>query len=185
MCAELPASGPGPDLFGESRGLDRELRARLKELRSQLRSLRQARRRLARDGELPWFHYGSHFADVFARGGFDIVAGNPPWLRSEEIPSRGAASGLTGRYRWWRSSAGGYGNRPDLAVAFLERSLELAAPGGIVAMLVPAKVASAGIRCHGSARAREHHDAARDRGSHRAVRRRVRCHGVSHGTDSR
>ena len=38
----------------------------------------------------------------------------------------------------------GYANRPDLAVAFLERSLELAAPGGVVAMLVPAKIAAAG-----------------------------------------
>ncbi|HEY8196950.1 MAG TPA: N-6 DNA methylase [Gemmatimonadales bacterium] len=132
----------GRDLFGESRGLDRELRAELKELRSRLFSLRQARRRLARDGDLPWFHYGSHFADVFARGGFDIVAGNPPWLRSEDIPSQ-VRERLTGRYRWWRSSTGSYGNRPDLAVAFLERSVELAAPSGIVAMLVPAKVASA------------------------------------------
>ncbi|MEA2724268.1 MAG: hypothetical protein QOH59_2039 [Gemmatimonadales bacterium] len=130
------------NLFGERRGLDRELRAQLKELRSQLRSLRQARRRLARDGDLPWFHYGSHFADVFARGGFDIVAGNPPWLRSEDIPSQ-VRERLTGRYRWWRPSADSYGNRPDLAVAFLERSVELAAPSGIVAMLVPAKVASA------------------------------------------
>ena len=133
----------GGDLFGHARGLDRELLARLRELRSRLRSLRQARRRLARDGELPWFHYGSHFADVFARGGFDIVAGNPPWLRSEEIPPQVRAR-LAGRYRWWRTSAGSYGNRPDLAIAFLERSLELAAPGGIVAMLVPAKIATAG-----------------------------------------
>jgi Eco57I restriction-modification methylase len=123
--------------------LDAQLLARLREVRSRLRSLRQTRRRLARDGELPWFHYGSHFADVFARGGFDVVAGNPPWLRSEEIPPE-VRGRLAGRYRWWRTSAGGYGHRPDLAIAFLERSLELAAPGGIVAMLVPAKIASAG-----------------------------------------
>ena len=132
----------GRDLFGQTRGLDRELRGRLGDLRSQLRSLRQARRRLTRDGELPWFHYGSHFADVFAQGGFDIVAGNPPWLRSEEIPPQ-VRGRLAGRYRWWRTSAGSYGHRPDLAIAFLERSLELAAPGGIVAMLVPAKIATA------------------------------------------
>ncbi len=141
--ADCVQEARGHDLFGQARGLDRELLARLRELRSRLRSLRQAGRRLARDGELPWFHYGSHFADVFARGGFDIVAGNPPWLRSEEIPPlmRGR---LAGRYRWWRTSSGGYGNRPDLAIAFLERSLELAAPGGVMAMLVPAKIASAG-----------------------------------------
>ena len=135
--------GRSRDLFGQTRGLDAELRARLRGIRTRLRSLRQARRRLTRDGELPWFHYGSHFADVFARGGFDVVAGNPPWLRSEVIPSE-MRRRLAGRYRWWRTAAGGYGHQPDLAVAFLERSLELAAPGGIMAMLVPAKIATAG-----------------------------------------
>jgi hypothetical protein len=58
---------------------------------------------------------------------------------SPEMRSR-----LTGRYRWWRTGGHGYANKPDLAVAFLERSLELAAPSGVLAMLVPAKIASAG-----------------------------------------
>jgi hypothetical protein len=48
---------------------------------------------------------------------------------------------LAGRYRWWRS--GGYGKRPDLAVAFLERAVELVRPGGAIALLVPAKLATA------------------------------------------
>lgn len=39
---------------------------------------------------------------------------------------------------------GGFAHVPDLAVAFVERALELAAPGGIVALLVPAKFASSG-----------------------------------------
>ena len=63
----------GKDLFGHRRGLDQELRSRLNHLRDRGRSLRTARRRLARTGEVPWFHYQSHFADVFARGGFDVV----------------------------------------------------------------------------------------------------------------
>jgi hypothetical protein len=130
------------DLFGQPRGLDHELRARLTGLRTQLRHLRQARRRLARDGEVPWFHYQSHFADVFAHGGFEVVIGNPPWLRSEAIPAD-LRSRLSERYRWWRAKGRGYGNAPDLAVAFVERAVELAAPGGIVALLVPAKIASA------------------------------------------
>jgi hypothetical protein len=50
---------------------------------------------------------------------------------------------LTGRYHWWKSGGGCYGNGPDLALAFLERGLELTAPGGVVAMLVPSKVMSA------------------------------------------
>jgi Eco57I restriction-modification methylase len=131
------------DLFGHRRGLDRSSRAALLRLRSGLRQVRHARRKLARDGEVPWFHYQSHFADVFAAGGFDIVIGNPPWLRSELLPP--ALKGrLTGRYHWWRSSGRCYGNGPDLAVAFLERGLELAAPAGVVAMLVPGKITSAG-----------------------------------------
>jgi N-6 DNA Methylase len=131
------------DLFGERRGLDHVSRSALLRLRSGLRQVRHARRKLARDGEVPWFHYQSHFADVFAAGGFDIVIGNPPWLRSELLPTA-LKSRLTGRYHWWRSRGRCYGNGPDLAVAFLERGLELAAPAGVVAMLVPAKVTSAG-----------------------------------------
>src|SRR5207244_1409273 len=38
----------------------------------------------------------------------------------------------------------GFAHLPDLAVAFVERALELTAPGGTVALLVPAKLASSG-----------------------------------------
>jgi hypothetical protein len=131
------------DLFGEQRGADRGVRACLAEARADLRALRAARWTLAREREVPWFHYQSHFADVFAAGGFDIVAGNPPWLRAEEIPVE-VRRRLAGRYRWWRGSGAGFGHRPDLAIAFLERAVELAAPGGVIALLVPAKLATAG-----------------------------------------
>ena len=134
-------AGRGRDLFGAQRGLDPALRAALAALRAELRAVRAARRTLSRERELPWFHYQSHFADVFAAGGFDLVVGNPPWLRAEEIPPEQRQC-LTGRYRWWRSN-GGFGNRPDLSVAFLERAIELTRPGGVVAMLLPAKLASA------------------------------------------
>jgi hypothetical protein len=141
--AECLSQARANDLFGRRRGMDRELAARLGELRSGLKRLRYARHRLAREGEVPWFHYQSHFADVFVRGGFDVVLGNPPWLRSEAIPAD-LRRQLTIRYRWWRGNRGTYGNFPDLAVAFLERALELTAPDGVVAMLIPAKIASAG-----------------------------------------
>lgn len=130
------------DLFGQPRGLDRELRGRLRQLRRTVRRLRQARRSLGREAEVPWFHYHSHFADVFAGGGFDLVVGNPPWLRSEGMPPE-LRSRLAGRYRWWRTRGNRYGNGPDLAIAFLERGLELTRPGGVLAMLVPAKLLSA------------------------------------------
>ena len=132
-----------PDLFGRPRGLDREVRAGVSQERAALRRLRQARRRLSRQGEVPWFHYRSAFADVFAQGGFDLVIGNPPWLRSEAIPP-GARGQIAARYRWWKSRGVSYGKAPDLAIAFLERAFELARPRGTVAMLVPAKIATAG-----------------------------------------
>jgi hypothetical protein len=140
--AECLQQGRALDLFGVRRGLDTRLRAQLSSSRHSLRRVRQARRRLLDEGEIPWFHYQSAFADVFARGGFDLIIGNPPWLRSEAIPSL-VRKQLSGRYRWWRGG-GTYGNAPDLAVAFLERAFELAGPNGAVAMLVPAKIATAG-----------------------------------------
>lgn len=133
----------GPDLFGRRRGLDRAGGARMAGLRSELRRVAGLQRALSREREVPWFDYRVQFGDVFAAGGFDLVVGNPPWLRAEEL-SPDLRRRLAGRFRWWRAGGKGYANRPDLAVAFLERSLELARPGGIVTMLVPAKIASAG-----------------------------------------
>jgi hypothetical protein len=141
--AECLDAARAADLFGARRGLGRGEAERLADLRRELRRVRGLRRALAREREVPWFDYRVQFADVFASGGFDLVVGNPPWLRAEELPAD-LRRRLTGRYRWWRGGGIGWGNRPDLAVAFLERSLELTRPGGGVAMLVPAKVASAG-----------------------------------------
>jgi hypothetical protein len=140
---DLLREGRGNDLFGERRGLDREVKATLGRLRREIHALRRARRGVVREREVPWFHYQCHFADVFARGGFDLVVGNPPWLRAEQVPAE-LRRRLAGRYRWWRGAGHGYANRPDLAVAFLERSLELTTAGGLLALLVPAKLATAG-----------------------------------------
>ncbi len=141
--AECLEAARAADLFGGRRGLDRTGHDRLAELRRDLRQVRGLRRALARERQVPWFDYRVQFADVFAAGGFDLVVGNPPWLRAEEVAPE-LRRRLAGRYRWWRPGGKGYANRPDLAVAFLERSLELVRPSGVVAMLVPAKVASAG-----------------------------------------
>src|SRR5205807_217004 len=91
-----------------------------------------------------FFAFESHFGDVLAWGGFDLVAGNPPWVRGERVPMR-VREALATRYATWRPARGrGFAHLPDLAVAFVERALELAAPGGSAALLVPAKLASSG-----------------------------------------
>ena len=85
---ELLSIGRDRDLFGRRRGLSAEQRARLRSLRHSLRDLRQARRKLRRDGAAPFFAFESHFGDVVSRGGFDLVTGNPPWVRAERLPQR-------------------------------------------------------------------------------------------------
>ena len=63
---ELLETARSVDLFGERRRTERELRAPLAEARAGLRAIRGARRSIVREREVPWFHYQSHFADVFA-----------------------------------------------------------------------------------------------------------------------
>src|SRR5438874_5762919 len=141
---ELVAVGKDRDLFGRRRGLRPEERALLRRVRASRRELRSAARRLSREGGAPFFAFESHFADIVTRGGFDLVAGNPPWVRGERVPAQ-VRETLVTRYATWRPARGpGFAHLPDLAVAFVERALELAAPGGAAALLVPAKLASSG-----------------------------------------
>ena len=140
--ARLLADARQRDLFGRRGGLDAESRRDLRRLRECRRDLRTAQRRLRREGGTPFFAFESHFADIAA--GFDLVVGNPPWIRGEHVPAR-VREALSARYRTWRPVAvRGYAHLPDLAVAFMERGLELTAPGGATALLVPAKLATCG-----------------------------------------
>ncbi|MGH7713218.1 MAG: Eco57I restriction-modification methylase domain-containing protein, partial [Gemmatimonadaceae bacterium] len=151
----------GRDLFGARRGAlpaeQQQLatdRARARELRLRLRSLDSA-------ASLP-FSFPSHFADVLDRGGFDVVLGNPPWVRPHHVgPAMREA--LRRRFTvlreaaWRRGSelAGArsgrvFGGQPDLAAAFVERGLDLLRQGGTLALLVPVKLwkslAGGGVR---------------------------------------
>src|SRR2546428_10965902 len=77
-------------------------------------------------------------------GAFAVAIGNPPWVRGERLPPRVRES-LAARYSCWRRvRPPGYAHLPDVGVAFVERGLELAAPGGACALLVPAKLATSG-----------------------------------------
>jgi hypothetical protein len=143
---ELLDAARSPTLFGERRGLGRLEREQLAGLRQRRQQGRERLRALLCAGEVPWFHYATHFADVQARGGFDLVVGNPPWVRAEALEP-GLRRYLAERFRWFRGGRGitrGYSHLPDLAVAFLERALDLVAPDGVVALLVPAKLATTG-----------------------------------------
>lgn len=134
-----------PTLFGDATPLRAEERARLVQLHDAHRGVRRELRRLATGTSAAPFALATAFAPVLGgRGGFDLVVGNPPWVRAEQLPRDNRAA-LAARYRWWRHGGGqGFRHLPDLSVAFVERSLDLLAPRGTLALLLPAKVATAG-----------------------------------------
>jgi len=70
---------------------------------------------------LRFFHWPLEFPDVFARGGFDVVLGNPPFLGGKKI------SGTLGtRYRrWLKIIFEPWENTADLCAAFYRRAYAL------------------------------------------------------------
>jgi len=139
------ATGPGRDLFGQRAARSPAATRRIRAWRRERRELVTARRRIALEGQLPFFSCDVHFAPVMADGGFDVVVGNPPWIRGERLPL-GMRSALASRYEAYRAATErkGFAHLPDLSVAFVERALELVRPGGVVGFVVPGKLLRAG-----------------------------------------
>ena len=131
---------PQRDLFGRSRILNGE---RCRELQERIAAARRVQQR-ADEGELDFFSFDVHFAPIMARGGFDAVIGNPPWVRNSRIDARSKRM-LAERYRLFRAArdARAAFHQPDLSIAFFERSLALARKRGVVSLLMPAKLLNA------------------------------------------
>jgi hypothetical protein len=147
------------DLFGGRNHSSGDSRLHTRTLRLRAAGLRAERRRLTTGGALP-FSFVVHFADVLARGGFDVVLGNPPWVRLHHIPAREREL-LRARYRVFRAGAwesgaeqaragAGFAAQVDLAALFIERGVRLLRPGAVLSFLVPAKLwralAGGGVR---------------------------------------
>ena len=156
---DLLASLRGRDLFGGRAPITPDERATLTALRGRIRALRAELRRLRDGGALP-FAWSVHAGDVLDAGGFDLVIGNPPWVRLHRIPPRDRAA-FRARYTvyaqgtWARgmevARAGrGFAAQVDLAALFAERAVALARTGGAIALLLPSKLwrslAGGGIR---------------------------------------
>ena len=156
---DLLAALRSRDLFGNRGHSSVDSRLQTRALRIRASGLRTERRRLATGGALP-FSFVVHFADVLARGGFDVVLGNPPWVRLHRIPPREREL-LRERYRVFRAGAwesgaeqaragAGFAAQVDLAALFIERGVRLLRPGAVLSFLVPAKLwrslAGGGVR---------------------------------------
>ena len=134
-------AAPQCDLFGRMRPANA---TRCKELQERIAATRKTQER-ADEGELDFFSFDVHFAPVLARGGFDVVTGNPPWVRNSRIDTR-ARRMLSERYRLFRAANGGDRaafHQPDLSIAFFERALALTRTRGVVSLLMPAKMLNA------------------------------------------
>jgi hypothetical protein len=156
---DLVAALRSRDLFGGRTTATAPERTMLEALRRQARSLRGRCTALRRGASLP-FTFSAHFADAAADGGFDVVIGNPPWVRLHNIPPAARVT-LKQRYRVYREAAwehgavgahagSGFAGQVDLAALFVERSLALLAPGGVLGLLLPVKLwrslAGGGVR---------------------------------------
>lgn len=130
--SEARAAAQEKDLFGAVTADARHARADFVELRERLAELRTLSRGVIAKGETPFFSFAVHFADA-ALAGFDVVLCNPPWVRSHNWP-RSVGALVKRRFRVCAD-----GNQVDLALLFLERAIDLLAPGGALGIILPAK----------------------------------------------
>jgi type I restriction-modification system DNA methylase subunit len=80
------------------------------------------------------FKWEEEFPDVFANGGFDVVIGNPPYLRIQGIMD--AYPELPPYYeKNFQSATGNY----DIYVLFMERSFSLINKNGKISFILPHK----------------------------------------------
>jgi hypothetical protein len=149
----------GRDLFGLRHPPDQQTRLRLDGIRRGLRETRDKIKALRAGAALP-FSFAAHFSDIAANGGFDIVVGNPPWVRVHRIAElsrqRLKQEFTVYRHAAWQSGAAsagagrGFAAQIDLAALFVERAWDLLRPGGTMAYLLPSKLwrslAGGGVR---------------------------------------
>lgn len=76
------------------------------------------------------FGWRAEFPEVFADGGFDVVIGNPPYVRQEE---------LSPIKLYLQDHYASYDGVADLYVYFYERGVELLRPGGMLSYIVTNK----------------------------------------------
>ena len=138
-----------PDLFGAKHHADALTAAELQSLRREISAARAELRRMKQGGAMP-FSFSAGFADAAARGGFDVIAGNPPWVRTHNLDDR-ARRLLRDRFTVYRNSAWiggseaaaagrGFASQVDAAALFVERCTELLRPGGAMSLVLPAKL---------------------------------------------
>ncbi len=85
----------------------------------------------------PRFDWTRHFPQIAAKGGFDLMIGNPPWV---SFAGRSAQPLEPQRRRYYTQAFQAFSGFPTLHGLFIERCAQLARNGSL-ALLVPSPVA--------------------------------------------
>lgn len=89
-----------------------------------------------RDNRKSYFLWKLHFVEVFqAKGGFDVVIGNPPYIRIQEIQANAPAMATYFKQKYAAAGKGNY----DIYVIFIERGLNLLNQTGFLSYIQPHK----------------------------------------------
>ncbi|OPY25214.1 MAG: N5-glutamine S-adenosyl-L-methionine-dependent methyltransferase [Methanocella sp. PtaU1.Bin125] len=82
------------------------------------------------------FNWATEFSEIMGAGGFDVIIGNPPYVRQEELKE--IKPYLEKNYESYHGQA-------DLCVYFFERELKMLKEGGYFGMIVSSKWLKAGF----------------------------------------
>lgn len=119
-----------PDI--NKQGLKVVTKKKIEELHAQLESLKGKRKKLHNMQSAvnkPYFLWHLFFADVFEKGGFDIVIGNPPYIKVQSLPKE-----LVTYFKQnFESATGKY----DIYVLFIEFGLRLLKKNGLLIFINP------------------------------------------------
>lgn len=77
------------------------------------------------------FDWKEEFSGVFRQGGFDVIIGNPPYVRVDSLSDD--------EKKYWKNVFSVTEGKYDLYYLFIEKSLELLKGGGLLGFIVPNK----------------------------------------------
>ena len=75
------------------------------------------------------FKWNERFASVMKEDGFDVVVGNPPYIRPHNLPEKDK------EYLWKNTET--FRAKSDLYNCFMEKGIKLLRPGGLIGFIVP------------------------------------------------
>jgi hypothetical protein len=134
LCAAFvwpQAGGPLRDLApteGRFRAVQSDGTRASLELRAQVGRLR---------AQHSFFHWHLAFPQVFGRGGFDVILGNPPWIAHA---GRAAQPLQRGFKKFCKATYRAFAGYPTTHGMFIELAARLLRPSGAIGLIVPSSV---------------------------------------------